>query len=143
MQMVAPAGPVYQAGTLSGNPLAMAAGYTMLRILHANKMIYKQLEQRSAQFEEGVRANLQKLGLGYTLNRIGSMFTLFFTSKSVTDYDSAKTSDTAKFSGYFNAMLEQRIYLPPSQFEAVFISTAHTERIIEKTIKASYKALQR
>jgi glutamate-1-semialdehyde 2,1-aminomutase len=143
MQMVAPAGPVYQAGTLSGNPLAMAAGYTMLRILHANKMIYKQLEQRSAQFEEGVRENLQKLGLGYTLNRIGSMFTLFFTSKSVTDYDSAKTSDTAKFSGYFNAMLEQRIYLPPSQFEAVFISTAHTERIIEKTIKASYKALQR
>ena len=143
MQMVAPAGPVYQAGTLSGNPLAMAAGFTMLRILHANKKIYKQLEQRSAQFEEGVRANLQKLGLGYTLNRIGSMFTLFFTSKSVTDYDSAKTSDTAKFSTYFNAMLEQRIYLPPSQFEAAFISTAHTERIIEKTIKASYKALQR
>ena len=143
MQMVAPAGPVYQAGTLSGNPLAMAAGFTMLRILHANKMIYKQLEQRSAQLEEGLRENLQKLGLGYTLNRIGSMFTLFFTSKSVTDYDSAKTSDTAKFSTYFNAMLEQRIYLPPSQFEAAFISTAHTERIIEKTIKASYKALQR
>jgi glutamate-1-semialdehyde 2,1-aminomutase len=143
MQMVAPAGPVYQAGTLSGNPLAMAAGFTMLRILHANKMIYKQLEQRSAQLEEGLRENLQKLGLGYTLNRIGSMFTLFFTSKSVTDYDSAKTSDTAKFSTYFNAMLEQRIYLPPSQFEAAFISTAHTERIIEKTIKASYKALKR
>jgi len=85
----------------------MAAGFTMLRILHANKMIYKQLEQRSAQLEEGLRENLQKLGLGYTFNRIGSMFTLFFTSRSVIDYESAKTSDTAKFSTFFNAMLEQ------------------------------------
>ncbi|MGD1046454.1 MAG: glutamate-1-semialdehyde 2,1-aminomutase [Bacteroidota bacterium] len=143
MQMVAPAGPMYQAGTLSGNPLAMAAGFTMLRILHANKMIYKQLEQRSAQLEEGLQENLQKLGLGYTINRIGSMFTLFFTSRPVTDYDTAKTSDTAKFSTYFNAMLEQGIYLPPSQFEAAFISTAHTERLVKKTIKASYKALQK
>jgi glutamate-1-semialdehyde 2,1-aminomutase len=143
MQMVAPSGPMYQAGTLSGNPLAMAAGFTMLRILLANKMIYKQLEQRSAQLEEGLKGNLQKLGLGYTVNRVGSMFTLFFTSKPVADYESAKTSDTAKFSAYFNAMLEQGIYLPPSQFESAFISTAHTERIIEKTIKASFKALQR
>jgi len=143
MQMVAPSGPMYQAGTLSGNPLAMAAGFTMLRILLANKMIYKQLEQRSAQLEDGLKENLQKLGLGYTVNRVGSMFTLFFTSKPVTDYETAKTSDTTKFSAYFNAMLEQGIYLPPSQFESVFISTAHTERIIEKTMKASYKALQR
>ena len=141
--MVAPSGPMYQAGTLSGNPLAMAAGFTMLRILMANKMIYKHLEQRSAQLEEGIKENLQKLGLGYTFNRVGSMFTLFFTSRSVTDYDSAKTSDTAKFSVYFNAMLEHGIYLPPSQFEAAFISTAHTERIIEKTLKANYKALQK
>jgi glutamate-1-semialdehyde 2,1-aminomutase len=143
MQMVAPAGPMYQAGTLSGNPLAMAAGLTMLQILHANKMIYKQLEQHSAQLEEGIRDNLNKLGLGYTFNRVGSMCTLFFTSKPVTDYDSAKTSDTSKFSKYFNSMLEQGIYLPPSQFETVFISTAHSERIIEKTIKKNYKALQR
>lgn len=143
MQMVAPSGPMYQAGTLSGNPLAMAAGFTMLRILHANKMIYKQLEQRSAQLEEGLKENLQKLGLGYSFNRIGSMFTLFFTSKTVTNYDSAKNSDTIKFSTYFNAMLEQGIYLPPSQFETAFISTAHTERIIEKTIKASYRGLQK
>ena len=143
IQLVAPAGPMYQAGTLSGNPLAMAAGFTMLRILHANKMIYKQLEQRSAQLEEGIRENLHKLGLGYIMNRVGSMFTLFFTSRPVTNYDSAKTSDMAKFSTYFNAMLEQRIYLPPSQFEAAFISTAHTERLIEKTNKANYKALQR
>jgi glutamate-1-semialdehyde 2,1-aminomutase len=142
MQMVAPSGPMYQAGTLSGNPLAMAAGFTMLRILSANKMIYKQLEQHSAQLEEGIKENLEKLGLGYTVNRVASMLTLFFTSKPVTDYDSAKTSDTAKFSKYFNAMLELGIYLPPSQFEAAFISTAHTERIIEKTIRANYKALQ-
>jgi glutamate-1-semialdehyde 2,1-aminomutase len=140
---VAPAGQMYQAGTLSGNPLAMAAGFTMLSILNANKMIYKQLEQRSAQLEEGFRENLHKLGLGYTLNRVGSMFTLFFTSKTVTDYDSAITSDTEKFSKYFNAMLEHGIYLPPSQFETVFVSTAHTEKIIEKTIKANYKALQK
>ena len=143
MQMVAPAGPMYQAGTFSGNPLAMAAGFTILRILHANKMIYKQLEQRSVQLEEGLKENLQKLGLGYTFNRVGSIFTLFFTSKLVTDYDSAVTSDTVKFSKYFNAMLEQGIYLPPSQFEAAFISTAHTERLVEKTIKVSYKALQK
>jgi glutamate-1-semialdehyde 2,1-aminomutase len=140
---VAPSGPMYQAGTLSGNPLAMAAGFTTLRILHANKMIYKQLEQRSAQLEEGIRENLSKLGLGYTFNRVGSMFTLFFTSKTVTDYDSAKTSDTVKFSAYFNAMLEQGIYLPPSQFETAFLSTAHTERLIKKTIRANYHALQK
>jgi len=143
MQMVAPAGPMYQAGTLSGNPLAMAAGFTMLSILNTNKMIYKQLEQRSSQLEEGFRENLQKLGLGYALNRVGSMFTLFFTSKTVNDYDSAAASDTGKFSTYFNAMLEQGIYLPPSQFETVFVSTAHTEKIIDKTIKANYKALQK
>ena len=143
MQLVAPAGQMYQAGTLSGNPLAMAAGFTMLRILHANKMIYKQLEQRSSQLEEGLRENHTKVRARLHTQRIGSMFTLFFTSKSVTDYESAKTSDTSKFSTYFNSMIEQKIYLPPSQFEAAFISTAHTERIIEKTIKASYKALQR
>jgi glutamate-1-semialdehyde 2,1-aminomutase len=142
MLMVAPSGPMYQAGTLSGNPLAMAAGLTMLNILHANKMIYKKLEQRSLQLEEGIRDNLNKLGLGYTFNRVGSMGTLFFTSKPVTDFDSAKTSDTTKFSAYFNSMLEQGIYLPPSQFESAFISTAHSEKIIEKTIRANYKALQ-
>jgi glutamate-1-semialdehyde 2,1-aminomutase len=143
MQMVAPSGPLYQAGTLSGNPLAMAAGLTMLHILHANKMIYKILEQRAAQLEEGIRDNLNKLGLGYTFNRVGSMWTLFFTSKSIIDYETARTSDTAKFSSYFNAILEQGIYLPPSQFESAFISTAHSEKIIEKTIKANYRALQR
>jgi glutamate-1-semialdehyde 2,1-aminomutase len=143
MQMVAPSGPVYQAGTLSGNPLAMAAGYTVLRILNSNKMIYKLLEKRSAQLENGIKDNLDKLGLRYTFNRAGSMWTLFFTSKSVTDYNSAKTSDEAKFSAFFGAMLESGIYLPPSQYETAFISTAHTEKIIEKTIRACYRALQK
>jgi glutamate-1-semialdehyde 2,1-aminomutase len=143
MQMVAPVGPMYQAGTLSGNPLAMAAGLKMLQILNANKMIYKQLEQRAAQLEEGIRNNLNKLGLGYTFNRVGSMYTLFFTSKPVVDYDSAKTSDTRKFSLYFNSMLEKGIYLPASQFESAFISTAHSEKIIERTIKINYKSMQK
>jgi glutamate-1-semialdehyde 2,1-aminomutase len=143
MNLVAPVGPMYQAGTLSGNPLAMAAGYAALRILNTNRMIYRHLEQRSAQLEEGIRDNLRKLGLGCTLNRVGSMFTLFFTPQAVTDLDSAKTADTAKFSKYFNAMLEQGIYLPPSQFEAAFISTAHTEKIVEKSIEANYQALQK
>jgi glutamate-1-semialdehyde 2,1-aminomutase len=143
MKMIAPSGPVYQAGTLSGNPLATAAGLTTLRILHANRMIYKRLEERAAQLEEGIRHNLNKLGLGYTFNRVGSLWTLFFTSKPITDYESAKTSDTSKFSLYFNAMLEQGIYLPPSQFESAFISTSHTERIIKRTIQANFQALKK
>lgn len=143
MQLVAPAGPMYQAGTFSGNPLAMSAGLTLLRILHANKMIYKQLEKRSAQLEEGIRDSLGKLGLKYTLNRVGSVWTLFFTSKPVIDYESAKMSDTSKFSKYFKKMLEMGIYLPPSQYETAFVSTAHTEKIIDKTIKACFNALQR
>ncbi len=141
MERVAPAGPMYQAGTLSGNPLAMAAGYQMLRILSGNKLLYKRLEQHAALLEEGLRDNLRRLGLPYVINRVGSMFTLFFTDRPVADLAGAKTSDTAKFSRYFNAMLEQGIYLPPSQFEAAFLSTAHSERIVEKTVRASAKAL--
>jgi len=141
MEMVAPSGVMYQVGTLAGNPLAMAAGYQMLRILSGNKLLYKRLEQHSAYLEEGLRDNLRRLGLPYVVNRVGSMFTLFFSTQPVTDYASAKTSDTAKFSRYFNAMLELGVYLPPSQFEAAFLSTAHTERIIEKTIRANYRAL--
>ena len=143
MQLVAPSGPMYQAGTLSGNPLAMAAGLSTFKILSAYKLLYKRLEEHSAQLEEGFYKNLLELGLPFTFNRIGSMFTLFFTNQPVTDYQSAKTADTTKFAQYFTLMLEQGIYLPPSQFEAAFISTAHTERIIEKTIKANYNALKR
>jgi glutamate-1-semialdehyde 2,1-aminomutase len=93
--------------------------------------------------EEGIRENLHRLGLAHTVNRVGSMFTLFFADKQVIDYNTAKKADTDKFGKYFNAMLEQGVYLPPSQFEAAFISTAHTEQIIQKTITANYKALQK
>ncbi|MBI5463589.1 MAG: glutamate-1-semialdehyde 2,1-aminomutase [Ignavibacteriales bacterium] len=143
MQMVAPAGPMYQAGTLSGNPLAMAAGYAMLSVLSKKRSLYTVLERRGKQLENGIRENLKKLGLDLQLNRVGSMFTLFFTSQQVVDYATAATSDRAKFAAYFNTMLESGIYLPPSQFEAAFISTAHSEMLIEKTVKANRNALRK
>ncbi|MBI3194741.1 MAG: glutamate-1-semialdehyde 2,1-aminomutase [Ignavibacteriae bacterium] len=142
MQMVAPSGPMYQAGTLSGNPLAMAAGYTLLSLLSNNKSIYKILEQTSSWLEDGIKENLKKLGFGYQLNRVGSMFTLFFTEQNVVDADSARTSDTKQFAKYFAKMLNREIYLPPSQFEAAFISTAHNEREIELTLKANLQSLK-
>ncbi|MBI5214136.1 MAG: glutamate-1-semialdehyde 2,1-aminomutase [Ignavibacteriae bacterium] len=143
MQMVAPSGPMYQAGTLSGNPIAMAAGYTLLSILSKNKSIYKNIEQNASRLEEGIKENLKNLGLGYQLNRVGSMFTLFFTEQKVVDADSARTSDTKQFATYFAEMLNRGIYLPPSQYEAAFLSLAHGEREIERTIKANYQALTR
>ncbi|HXG37576.1 MAG TPA: glutamate-1-semialdehyde 2,1-aminomutase [Bacteroidota bacterium] len=142
MQLVAPAGPVYQAGTLSGNPLAMAAGYTMLQLLSKNRTVYKKLEQRGQELEKGIRSNLNKLGLELTFNRVGSMFTLFFTSEPVFDFQSAKCSNTERFAAYFREMLNHGIYLPPSQFEAAFLSLAHSDQDIEKTIRANYLALQ-
>jgi glutamate-1-semialdehyde 2,1-aminomutase len=142
MKMVAPNGPMYQAGTLSGNPLAMSAGYEMLSILSSQKSIYKRLGKLARQLEEGILDNLRRLGLNYRINRVGSMFTLFFTGCDVTDYDTAKTSNTKLFAGYFQEMLKQGIYLPPSQFEAAFISAAHTEDDIEKTIAANLTSLK-
>jgi glutamate-1-semialdehyde 2,1-aminomutase len=141
MQMVAPSGPMYQAGTLSGNPLAMSAGYEMLSILSSDKSIYQTLEDRSSQLENGMRSELKKAGLNYCINRVGSMFTLFFTENEVTDYDTAKTSDTSIFGKFFNEMLNRGIYLAPSQFEAAFISAAHTEEDIEKTNAAFKQSL--
>jgi glutamate-1-semialdehyde 2,1-aminomutase len=142
MEMVAPSGPMYQAGTLSGNPLAMAAGYEMLSMLSKQRSLYKMLEKRSKQLEEGMRDNLKKIGVQYQLNRVGSMFTLFFTEQEVVDYDSAKTSDTKKFAVYFREMLKRGIYLPPSQFEAAFVSSAHGEREIEQTLKPFRGAIE-
>jgi glutamate-1-semialdehyde 2,1-aminomutase len=136
MEMVAPSGPVYQAGTLSGNPLAMAAGIETLRIIDEDPGFYDKLELIGLELERGVRDALAESGLKYTFNRCGSMFTLFFTDKTVSDFDSAKTSDTAKFTAYFNRMLEQGIYLPPSQFEACFVSIAHNENDLAKTVAA-------
>ena len=143
MQMVAPSGPMYQAGTLSGNPLAMAAGYEMLSILSSDKSIYQTLEDRSAQLENGMRSELKKAGLNYWINRVGSMFTLFFTENEVIDYDTAKNSDTSKFGKFFNEMLNGGIYLAPSQFEAAFVSAAHTEVDIEKTNLAFSKTINK
>jgi glutamate-1-semialdehyde 2,1-aminomutase len=131
MSKVSPLGPIYQAGTLSGNPLAVAGGLAALRFLEQHPEIYEQLEARGEHLCRGLA------GTGFTVNRVGSMFTLFFTSGPVTDYESAKTSDTQAFGRYFRAMLEGGIYLPPSQFEAAFLSAAHTVKDIDKTIAAA------
>jgi glutamate-1-semialdehyde 2,1-aminomutase len=141
MQMVSPAGSVYQAGTLSGNPLAMTAGIETLRIIDEDPEFYNRLEEISDQLERGLRDAMGELDLNYTVNRCGSMFTLFFTEAAVTDFDSAKTSDTAKFSAYFGQMLDEGVYLPPSQFEACFVSIAHTTEDLDKTIRAAREAL--
>ncbi len=143
MELIAPSGPVYQAGTLSGNPLAMAAGYAMLSILSKNRAIYKKLEHAGQILEEGIREILRKFDLPYQINRVGSMFTLFFSDQPVTDYESAKRSDTKKFAEYFKGMLEGGVYLPPSQFEAAFLSSAHTDRAIEKTLRQQRIVLAR
>ena len=142
MQLVAPAGPMYQAGTLSGNPLAMAAGYVMLSTLSKNRSFYARLEKKSREMEEGIRGNLRTLGLELTLNRVGSMFTLFFTDQAGSDFASAAKAARAKFADYFRGMLTRGIYLPPSQFEAAFLSSAHSNRDIEKTIAANLQALR-
>ena len=136
MEMIAPSGPVYQAGTLSGNPLAMAAGIETLRVIDEDPDFYQKLDASGAYLEDGLRSAMNDLGIGHTLNRVGSMFTLFFTTKPVTDFSSAKTSDTGRFSTYFRHMLEKGVYLPPSQFEACFISAAHSTADLDKTIAA-------
>ncbi len=130
MQKIAPLGPVYQAGTLSGNPLAVAAGLAMLRYLVANPQLYDQLEARGKQLTEWTPP-------GVTINRVGAMFTMFFTPDPVTDWESAKKCDTARFGRYFHFMLERGIYLAPSQFEAAFLSTAHSEDDIRYTVAAA------
>jgi len=140
MDYIAPEGPVYQAGTLSGNPLAMAAGISTLELLK-EKTIYSNLEEKGKLLEEGILENINKLNILAIFSRVGSMFTLFFTDREVIDYQSAKSSNTKAFSIYFNKMLEEGIYLPPSQFEANFISLAHSKGDIEATISANYRAL--
>jgi len=133
MSRVAPVGPVYQAGTLSGNPLAVAAGLAMLRYLKAHPEVYSELETKSAAIVDAAPA-------GITVNRVGAMFTWFFTDQPVTDWDSAKLADTGKFAAFHRSMLEQGIYLPPSQFEAAFVSAAHTDEDIRRTREAAGRA---
>ena len=130
MRKVAPLGPVYQAGTLSGNPLSVAAGLAMLRYLVAHPELYEQLEARAAQLTAWVPP-------GATINRVGAMFTFFFSPDPVTDWDSAKKCDTARFGQFFHFMLERGVYLAPSQFEAAFLSTAHSEEDIRYTVAAA------
>lgn len=142
MDFVSPLGPVYQAGTLSGNPLAMAAGLTMLHYLKQNPNVYEQINTNTSHLVEGIRKQLYETGLNYTINQVGSMFTLFFTDKRVIDFDTAKTSDTKQYAAYFQAMLQQGIYLAPSQYEAMFISAAIDDRIIDQILSASKKALK-
>jgi glutamate-1-semialdehyde 2,1-aminomutase len=141
MKMIAPSGPVYQAGTLSGNPLAMAAGLATLRILVETPGIYTKLEEMSSRLENGIKRVIERRNLPMVQNRVGSMFTLFFTPTGVVDYTTAKSSDTKKFAVYFGAMLDRGVYLAPSQFEAAFLSTAHTASDIDKTIAAADESL--
>jgi glutamate-1-semialdehyde 2,1-aminomutase len=141
MDLVAPLGPMYQAGTLSGNPLAMAAGFTTLCYLNENrKELYPRLESLSADLVKGVTDAAKDAGVTVIANRVGSMFTWFFTSRPVTDWDSAAKSNTQAFGNFFRNMMESGVYLPPSQYEAAFLSAAHTEEDVQQTIAAAREA---
>ncbi|MCL2337030.1 MAG: glutamate-1-semialdehyde 2,1-aminomutase [Firmicutes bacterium] len=142
MSLVAPAGPVYQAGTLSGNPLAVSAGIATLRELQ-KPGVYEKLETQSAKLDSGLRAAAAAAGLTLTFNRVGSMLCTFFTPEPVTDYETATKSDTDMFAAFFRAMLAEGIYLAPAQFEAAFVSLAHTEQQIDRTIEAARSAFKK
>jgi glutamate-1-semialdehyde 2,1-aminomutase len=139
--VVAPLGPVYQAGTLSGNPLAMAAGAAQLDLLKAAGT-YERLEALSARLQDGLARAVVDTRTTATINRVGSMITLFFCAGPVVDYATAKASDAALFGRFFHAMLERGVYLPPAQFEAAFVSLAHTEADIDETVGAATDALR-
>ncbi|PKV62699.1 glutamate-1-semialdehyde 2,1-aminomutase [Pontibacter ramchanderi] len=142
MNFVAPAGPVYQAGTLSGNPIAMSAGMAMLQYLQSHPEVYTNLEQTTSNMVNGMKQNMQELGMNYTINHVGSMFSIFFTEQPVTDFESAKTSDTTMFGRYFNSMLQHGVYLAPSQYESLFVSTAITDDLVQEYLQANREALQ-
>lgn len=139
MEMISPAGAVYQAGTLSGNPIAMSAGLTQLKYLYAHPEVYKGLEEKGEKLYGGMKKILEEAGLFYQINHISSLASLFFTEEEVVDYQSAKTSDTKAFAEYFKGMLGMGIHMAPSQFEAMFLSDAHTDEAIEKTLDAVKK----
>jgi len=141
MDSVSPAGPIYQAGTLSGNPMAMAAGLAMLKYLNRHPNTYAYLNEITSYLISGLKDNLSSQGLPFSINQVGSMFTLFFTNESVIDFNTAKTSDTALFGKYFQAMLKRGIYLAPSQFEALFVSAAIDEKIADRIIEASRQSV--
>jgi glutamate-1-semialdehyde 2,1-aminomutase len=141
MERMAPAGPIYQAGTLSGNPLAMTAGYTTLKLLTPEA--YAELERKGARLEAGLSANASRLGVPATINRVGSMVCPFFTEGPVVNYDTAKKSDLQLFNRYFAEMLNHGVSVAPSQFEGMFVSLAHSDEVIDYTIEAHGKALVR
>ncbi|MGL1889425.1 MAG: glutamate-1-semialdehyde 2,1-aminomutase [Reichenbachiella sp.] len=141
MNLVSPSGPVYQAGTLSGNPVAMAAGLAMLRHLDQNRGLYQQLEENTLAIVNGFKNNLDELGLKYTINTVGSMFSIFFTDQKVIDFETAKTTNLDLFGKYFNAMLDQGVYLAPSQYETLFLSTLIGDVEVNKIVEANKVAL--
>lgn len=143
MECVAPVGSVYQAGTLSGNPIAMSAGICQLKILCDNKSIYDNLKLKGEILRKGIKEILNRHSLPYQVTGVGSLSCLFFTEKEVINYDIAKTSDTKMYAKYFNEMLKQGIYLAPSQFEAIFISDAHSDKMIENTLEAMDKTFNK
>lgn len=142
MEKMSPIGPVYQAGTLSGNPLAMTAGYTTLKILRDNPDIYTELSKKAEMLEDGLKQQVQELGIQASFNRVSSMLCMFFTDQEVVDFETATTADTEKYAIFFREMLSRGIYLAPSQFEATFINAAMTEEDIKATLEASYEALK-
>jgi len=142
MALVAPAGPMYQAGTLAGNPLAMTAGVTTLRLLR-EPTVWEKLEAQSARLTAGIAEAAQAAGIPVYQTRVGTMFTTFFTDRPVTDWTTASRADTQRYAAFFQAMLAAGVYLAPSQFEAGFMSTAHGDAEIEATIAAARQAFQR
>ncbi|MBB3907173.1 glutamate-1-semialdehyde 2,1-aminomutase [Anoxybacillus rupiensis] len=138
MERIAPSGPIYQAGTLSGNPLAMTAGYETL--IQLTPETYEQFKKKADRLEEGLRKAAEAYDIPHAINRAGSMIGFFFTNEKVVNYEKAKTSDLEMFAAYYREMAEQGVFLPPSQFEGMFLSTAHTDEDIEKTIEAAEKA---
>lgn len=136
MEKLSPSGPVYQAGTLSGNPLAMSAGFAALSYIKEHPEIYVHLEKASMYLENGFKENLKAVGKKYAMNRVGSMMCMFFTEKPVNDFKSALTSNTELYGKYFHEMLNRGVYLAPAQFEALFVSTVHTKEDLDKTIAA-------
>jgi len=140
MQVISPSGPVYQAGTLSGNPLAMNAGFAALSHIKNHSEIYQELEEKSSYLENGLKEAMKSTGKSFQINRVGSMMTLFFNSEEVNSYEAAVKSDTVLYGKFFHELLNRGIYLPPAQFEAFFVSTAHTKEDLDKTIKAASEA---